>query len=219
MTTLALTAVALGSGAAAEVPPTTLGAVDGAVTVVAVETDERPMLLSLLAAGRMTPTAGTVAIDGRTDAAHLRRAVALVDTPFVAEPVPGVALATIVREELSFAARPTSRSAVDAELARHGLGEHRTVPIRALDTADRIRLLAELALLRPAVRALVLTSPERHGGDPGDWFAALAAIAERGHVVLVVTDAPTRDRLIRLGAVPATAQPSSAQPSNQESSK
>lgn len=206
MTVIELTGVRLGRGLGAEVPETDLRIDGGAVMVVAVETDERPMLLSLLIAGRMRPDAGRVAIDGRADAPALRRGVAVVDAPFVAEPVSGVAVATVVREELSFAGRPTGRAAVDAELVGHGLEDYRDVPVRALPTADRIRLLSELALLRDGVRALVVVSPERHGGEPATWYDALAAIIARDVLVLVITDAPTRDQLIRLGARDALIQ-------------
>ena len=69
------------------------------------------------------------------------------------------------------------------------------VPVRSLPPAARIRLFCELTLLREGVEALVLTSPERHGGDPAAWSPTLTAIAERGVTVIVVTDLPTSELL------------------------
>lgn len=213
MTTITLDGAAIGAGAAAELPPITLEVGPGAPWVVAVETDERPMLLSMLLGGRMRATAGRVVTD--------RRRVALVDTPFVSEPVPSVALRTVVREELAFAGGRTSRRAVEATLERFRLSERADAPVRVLPTSDRLRLLVALAFERPGVDAVVLTSPERHGGEPSAWFPAIAALTADEHAdrtLVIVTDAPTRDRLVALGArdasTPLPAEPVLAAPAS-----
>jgi len=41
-------------------------------------------------------------------------------------------------------------------------------------------------VLRTDVQALVITSPDRHGGDPLGWSAVAADLAERGYAVLVI---------------------------------
>lgn len=183
---ITLDSAAVGSGIGAEVPPISVTAGPG-VTVLAVETAERPTLVSLLLGGRLRPDSGTV----HTDSAR----VALVDTPVVAEPTPGLSLMTVVGEEFSFAGIRSSRGAVREFLERHELLRYANVAVRALPAADRVRLFCELALLRPGVEALVVTSPERHGGDPAGWYPALAAIAERGITVIIVTDLPTAELL------------------------
>ena len=197
---IALESAAIGDGLGASVPPLTLFVDHGQVSVLAVETAERPMLVSLLLGGHLRPDAGRVTIDGVEDLDALRKATALVDTPVVAEPTPGLSLASIVAEEFSFAGEPSSRRAVRAFLDRHGIGEYGAVPVRSLPPARRTRMFSELALLRPGVEALVVTSPERHGGDPAEWFEALAAIAQRGVTIVIVTDAATRGILLSYGA-------------------
>ncbi|MGN6326623.1 hypothetical protein [Pseudolysinimonas sp.] len=183
MTRITLDGAAVGSGPAAALPPVTLDARPGAVTVVATEGGQRPTVLSLVAAGRMAVDAGTV------DAERAR--IALIDTPTVAEHSDDVRVAAVVREELALAGRHgTAR-----ELDRLGLVEWAKRPFGALPTVDRLRLLVELALLRRGVDALVVTSPERHGGDPATWFRYLREVATRGVTVLVVTDHATRDAL------------------------
>jgi ABC-2 type transport system ATP-binding protein len=206
-----LAGAGIGSGLAADLPPLTATIADGAPTVFAVETDERPMLLSMLIGARVRADVGQVTIDGRDDATALRAATALVDTPFVSEPPAGVSLATVVREELSFSDQSTSRRAVTAFLNSHGLAAYARVPIRALPPTDRIRLFAELALLRDGVRCLVVTSPERHGAAPARWYSALTAIADRGITVVVVTDVLTKNALRKLGAQDASAPVESSQ--------
>jgi len=183
VTRIVLEGAAVGHGPAAALPPVSLDARPGAVTVVATEGGQRPTVLSLVASGRMALDAGTV------DAP--RKRIALVDTPTVAEHPDDVRVAAVVREELAFAGRRgTAR-----ELERLGLAAWARRPFGALPTRDRIRLLVDLALRRPGVDTLVVTSPERHGGDPAAWFRVLREVAARGATVLVVTDHATRDAL------------------------
>jgi ABC-2 type transport system ATP-binding protein len=183
VTAIVLDAAAVGTGPTAALPPVSVHAPAGVVTVVATEGGQRPTVLSLVASGRMRPDAGAVHAD--------RRRIALVDTPTVAEHAGDVRLAAVVREELALAGRHGVARTLDA----FGLAAWARRPFAALPTADRIRLLAELALERPGVEALVVTSPERHGGDPAAWFHVLRVIAARGVAVLVVTDAVTRAAL------------------------
>ena len=199
---ITLDRAAIGAGLAAPVPALTLAAGPG-VSVVAVETAERPLLVSMLAGGRLRPDSGRVLVDGRDDDDALRAGSALVDTPVVAEPTAGIALATIVTEEFSFAGIPTAHGAVRAFLEAHELRGYAKLPVRSLPPADRVRLFSELALLRAGVRGLIITSPERHGGEPAAWYSALAAIASRGITVIVVTDAVTAATLTSLGATDA----------------
>jgi hypothetical protein len=191
---------AVGRGLGSALPPISLDVRAGAPTAIRVETDERPLLVSMLLGGRMSADSGRVLVDGRADANELRRRTALVDTPFVAEPSPGISLAGVVAEEFSFSGLPTSRRAVRDFLVRHDLADYASLPVRSVPPTDRVRLFSELALLRPGIGALIITSPERHGGEPAAWFATLAAIADRGTTIAVVTDAATSDILIRLGA-------------------
>jgi len=197
--------VAKGRGIAADVPPLTATITDGPPSVIAVETDERPMLVSMLIGGRLRADSGTIAIDGRENYDTLRASTAIVDAPFVSEPPAGVSLRTVVREELSFSDQPTHRGAVNDFLERHSLAAYASVPIRALPPTDRIRLFAELALLRDGVRCLIITSPERHGAAPAEWFGVLSAIADRGIAVVIITDVLTGEALAGLGAVDASA--------------
>lgn len=174
----------------AALPPVTLAYASGELTLVEAETEERPTVLGLIASGRMRPAAGEVRIDGVADSARLRRSVALVDAPAVSEPPPGVTLAGVVAEELMFAGRWGSRRQVATALAELGAASEADSRMADLAPATRVRLLAELALLRPGVEGLVVVSPDRHGGEPAAWHAHLAAITERGVAVLAVIGRP-----------------------------
>lgn len=192
MTTIELTDAAIGTGLSASLPALTLTLAEGEVTVVAVETDERPMVLSLLLGGRLALTGGSVT----PTEGERRTRVALVDTPFASEPTPGVALSVVVAEELSFARLPSNGRAVRAFLTSHDLAEYAAVPMRSLPSTARVLLLCELAAQRPGVDVLVVTSPERHGGDPAEWYSTLTAMAARGLTVAIITDTAT-SRLLK----------------------
>ena len=209
---IALDAAQIGSGLGAAVPALTLWLAPDVPSFVRVETAERPTLVSLLIGGRLRQDVGNVLVDGDSDPGTLRRRTALVDTPVVAEPTPGVSLAVIVAEELVFAGHSASRAAVRAFLASHDLLDYEKLAVRSLPPAHRVRLFSELALLRDGVEALVITSPERHGGEPNDWYPAIASIAARGITVAIVTDAATADQLAMLGARDATDIPVPPEP-------
>ena len=184
---LELDQVALGDGPGAPLPAVSVVADRRAPGFVAVETEGAPTLASLVAGGRMAPDHGRVTLDGRDDADAVRASFALVDTPTVAEPFGSLTVAQVAREELALAGHRAGRASVAEFLDVVGLAEHRRTRLVSLPTELRVRLLCELALLRPGVEGLVLTSPERHGGDVAAWLGVVHDLARRGVVVLTVT--------------------------------
>ncbi|SEB78860.1 hypothetical protein SAMN04489806_1778 [Paramicrobacterium humi] len=167
-------------------PATSLTVQSEHATFVRAETEQRPTVLGLIAAGRMKPTSGTVTIDGEPSPRKLRDAVALVDAPEISEPAPNVPVSRVVSEELMFAGLPAHPLA-----ARRALEELHLTAVARLDVAqlaptERVRMLLELASRRPGVQAIVLVSPDRHGGDPAEWWRVCRTFAARGFGVLVI---------------------------------
>jgi len=186
---LELDHVAVGEGPGAPLPELSVVADRGLPGFVAVETVDAPVLASLIAGGRMVPTQGTVTLDGNGDAGSIRASFALVDTPSVAEPFGSLTVAQVAREELALAGLRSDRASTALLLDEIGLAEHRRTRLQALPTDLRVRLLCELAVLREGVRGLVLTSPERHGGDVAAWLAVVHDLVARGVTVLTITGA------------------------------
>ncbi|SFF43535.1 hypothetical protein [Curtobacterium sp. YR515] len=185
--TLELDHVGIGDEPGAALPVVSAVAAPGRPGVVAVETEQAPVLASLVAGGRMRPETGRVLLDGHDDAAAVRRTFALVDTPGIAEPFPVMSVKRIVREELAFAGQRPSREHVDTVLDELGLRDYADTHVQRVPTDVRVRLLVELALLRDGVTGLVITSPERHGGAVEGWFAVVRDVARRGVTVVLVT--------------------------------
>jgi len=167
-------------------PETTLSYVTGAVTLALAETEQRPTVLGLLASGRMRPDQGTVRIDGRADAAEIRRRVALVDALDVSEPEANVTVQGVVAEELMFAGFAPTPFAAIRWLEGIGSSDLAATPIGNIAPAARIRILLELAVLRRGVDGVVLVSPDRHGGEPRAWWMIAEEFADRGFAVLVI---------------------------------
>lgn len=184
---LTLDAAGIGDGPGAPLPPVTATATTGVPGIVAVETEGAPTLASLVAGGRMRPETGRVLIDGVDDPARIRTAFALVDTPTVAEPFGDLDVLTAVREDLVLAGQRGDRDTARTFLDAIGLADHAETRLRHLPTEARVRLLSELAVLRPGVEGLVITSPERHGGDTAAWFGVVRDLSARGFTVLLVT--------------------------------
>ncbi|GGF30071.1 hypothetical protein [Subtercola lobariae] len=174
-------------------PATSLSYESGAVTLAVVETAKRPTVLALMAAGRMVPDAGTITFDDRTDPAALRERSAIVDAPDVSEPVDDLKLTAVVQEELMFAERSNSRRDALNALDELDAGQYAGYEMQNVPPVVRLRILAELAVSRPGIEAVVLTSPDRHGGDPLGWWAVAADLAERGLAVLVIASEASID--------------------------
>jgi ABC-2 type transport system ATP-binding protein len=209
MTTIEIDHAGIGDEPGAPLPVVSAVAGPHRPGILAVETEQAPVLASLVAGGRMQPDSGRVLLDGHEDAAALRRAVALVDTPGIAEPFPVMTLRRIVREELAFAERRPSREHVDTVLDELGMSAYADTHVQRVPTDVRVRLLTELALLRDGVTALVITSPERHGGVVADWFAVVRDVAARGVTVVLVTSKAAAETAAQLLAtIPAPADPS-----------
>lgn len=184
---LELHGVAIGEGPGAALPPLDVVADRWAPGFVAVETENAPTLAALVAGGRMHPESGRVTVDGRSDDAAIRASFALVDTPTVAEPFAALTVTQVAREELALAGLRSDKASARLLLDEIGLREHERTRLGALPTELRVRLLCELAVLRPEVRGLVVTTPERHGGDVAAWLAVVHDLVGRDYTVLTIT--------------------------------
>ena len=179
--------VAIGDGPGAALPRLSAVADRWVPGFVAVETENAPTLASLVAGGRMRPETGRVTIDGRADDAAIRASFALVDTPTVAEPFAALTVVQVAREELALAGLRADKASARLLLEEIGLDEHERTRLSALPTELRVRLLCELAVLRPEVRGLIVTTPERHGGDVAAWLSVVHDLVGRDYTVLTIT--------------------------------
>lgn len=186
-------------------PPISTEFSSGHATLAVAETAQRPSVLGLIASGRMRPDSGKVSLDHGSDTPELRRRVALIDAPEVNDPSPEVTVFAVVAEELMFAGLPAGPRATVRALDELDVREWRSWTIGTVPPIVRIRLLTELAALRDDVEGIVITAPDRHGGDPADWWRRANELAARGYAVLAIAGVasatalgirPERDQVI-----------------------
>ncbi len=179
----------------------------GECLLLAGEPGQGNSALALVATGRLRPTRGTVTLTGADGPVHgaqaaLRAASAVVDLPGVSEPDDVLTVRTVVAEGLALARRRADPWAVRRWLHEHQLWEHRERRIDDVYGPARTALLTSLAAESPHVRFLVLTLPDRHGGEAAGWWAVARTFAGRGYGVLVLA---SRSSARDLGAtLPAT---------------
>lgn len=170
--------------------PTSLAVRTGQRLLVAGQPGHGHTALALALGGRLRVDAGYVELDGSRSGRLLRRAVALVDVPGVSEPDAILPLRTVVAEELAMADRPARHADVQAFLDERELGHLAQAQLDAVPPAARQRVLAEIAASRPGVVVLVLTVPDRFGGEARSWWELAGGLTSAGHAVVVTcTDA------------------------------
>jgi len=181
------------------------------LTGMSVRVDEKQVVLltgypgpghvaaALALSGRLKPDTGEITLQGSSDPAVLRQRVAVVDAPGITEPDDALPVQTVVGEELAMAGHKAGRKAVLAWLEEHEAAQHAGKRFEHLPVAARTKLLAELTAARPDVKVIILTMPDRHGGDPHEWYALGRDLADRGYAVLI-TCAETSARLLDVPA-------------------
>ncbi|CAM3714171.1 hypothetical protein [Isoptericola cucumis] len=158
----------------------------GECLLVAGEPGHGHTALALVATGRLAPAAGDVRLDG-VDASPsaLRTVSAVVDVPGISEPDDALTLADVVAEGLALAGRRSLPRDVARWLADHELTDERGMRVDQLPGVVRTAVLAALAAENPDVRFVVLTLPDRHGGEPAGWWETARTLAAAGLGVLV----------------------------------
>lgn len=163
--------------------PTSATIESGAVTIVDGPPGTGHTAFSLLLAGRLRPSSGTVLVDGESDGQRLRREVAVVDVPDVSEPDDVVPLSTSIGEELAMAGLPAGRRHVQAWLEGHGAEQWRHTRVEDVPPDVRISVLADAAARRPGVGAVVLCCPDRYGASPEAALGIAHDLADEGLAV------------------------------------
>ncbi len=158
----------------------------GQATVVGIDPGVGQVALALAIGGRVDLLTGSISIGGTSERSHLQLRTRLVDVPDVTAPEDALPLRAVVAEELALAERPSARKDVAAFLEDRGLTDLAGRRWESLPPGLRTRLLLELGSWHPRVRVVVLAGPDRHGGDPYEWFEAARALADTGLTVVAL---------------------------------
>lgn len=173
--------------------PTSVSVSDHQLVLLAGYPGPGHVAASLGLSGRLKPDGGYVRLDGDTSGRVLRQRVAVVDAPGITEPDDALPVQTVVGEELAIAGHKAGRKAVQDWLTEHGWHEFADRRFEHLPVAVRTKMLAELTAARPDVKIVILTMPDRLGGDPHEWYELGRDLASRGYgVIITCADASAR---------------------------
>ncbi len=173
--------------------PTSVSVGDHQLVLLAGYPGPGHVAVSLGLSGRLKPDGGDVQLDGETSGRVLRRRVAVVDAPGITEPDDALPVQTVVGEELAIAGHKAGRKAVLEWLEQHEWAGFADRRFEHLPVSVRTKLLAELTVARPDVKAVILTMPDRLGGDPHEWYELGRDLASRGYgVIITCADASAR---------------------------
>lgn len=155
-------------------PPTSLQVERATLHLLAADTQAARTAAALVLAGRMKPTAGSVAWAGQPTLKALRRHSALLDSPEVSEPEAHLLVRDLVAEDLALVPGPPWRKPRPKKwMAQHGFSDAASQWADALDPERRLELQLLLAAENPQTELLVVDSPDRHGIEAARWLEAL----------------------------------------------
>lgn len=166
--------------------PTSLVAEPGTVCFVTGDPGPSSTALALVLGGRLALDEGEVHLGHDPDDALRRRSVALVDVPNITEPEPSLPVGVVVGEELALAGLPSHSSDIDAFLREREAAALSPTRWETLPPAVAIGWLLDIARRREGISTVVLTSPDRWGGNPADWYAVARQLADEGLIVVIV---------------------------------
>lgn len=158
----------------------------GEVTFVPVDPGYGQVALALAIGGRVDLLTGSITIAGSGVRETLQSRTRLVDVADITAPEEALRVAHVISEELALAERPWSRRDVADFLADRDLADRAGDRWDSLPAGIRTRLLLELGSWHPSAGVVVLTGPDRHGGDPGPWLTLAHRLAERGLTIIVI---------------------------------
>lgn len=166
--------------------PTTVLAEPGEVCFVAGDPGPSSTALALVLGGRLALDGGEVHLGHDADDALRRRSIALVDVPNVTEPEPSLPVAVVVGEELALAGLPSRSADIDEFLRERDATALASTRWEQLAPDVAIDWLLDIASRREGITGVVLTSPDRWGGDPHDWYRSARRLADDGFVVVIL---------------------------------
>ncbi|GAB78747.1 hypothetical protein SAMN05421595_2400 [Austwickia chelonae] len=177
--------------------PTSMIAEAGQITVVEGEIGPGSTTFALALAGRVKLSRGEVAWNRDTDPALRRRKVAVVNLPDVTEPDGGLHVRTVIGHELALAGQPSRRRDIARFLTERGAADLVKSRWEQAPHGSRTGWLAELAFMEDGVEAIVVTHPDRWGGDVEEWAVPLGELIAEDRVIVIVCT-PSTARILGL---------------------
>ncbi|MDR1432143.1 MAG: hypothetical protein LBI99_08480 [Propionibacteriaceae bacterium] len=170
----------------------------GEFTILATDDTQKAVTFAMLASGRLRKYTGSLsaseelgtAAEAAFNLRELRNMTAVPFVPVIGEPDEFLKAWRVLKEEFLFAGENVSRESVLEYMGSvMGVGPAGLASLRLKSVPGpvRIKMFTELAAMRPGVRFVFVTHPERYAGLPNEWFAAIKEIQHGDNAVILLT--------------------------------
>jgi hypothetical protein len=170
----------------------------GEFAMLATDDTQKAVTFSMLATGRLRKYKGIVSIISDDGAERksifglrdIRKMTAVPFVPVIGEPDEFLKAWQVLKEEFLFAGKSVSRRFALDYMAGVIGGEARdmkSLRVKDLTIASRMKIFTGLAAMRPGVKFIFVTLPERYGGLPDEWVGTLKEAQTEDNAVVLIT--------------------------------
>jgi hypothetical protein len=170
----------------------------GELGIVATDNTQRAVAFSMLASGRLRHYDGVVSLnlgDGKQRESvfalyEIRQATAVPDMPKIGEPDGFLKLWRVLKEEFLFANKNVSKKDILDFITRETDDQFpnpANLKVKDLPNAMRLKIFTKLAAMRPNVKFIFVTLPEKYGGLPNVWFKEVKKLQTKDNAIILIT--------------------------------
>ncbi|MDR1033258.1 MAG: hypothetical protein LBL41_00565 [Bifidobacteriaceae bacterium] len=174
----------------------------GKLSIIATDDSQKAVTFCMLASGRLRKYRGTVSIrqdDGKVQESivglyGIRKVTAVPYVPKIGEPDEYLKLWCVLKEEFLFANKNLPKNKI-LDYIQVKTGEQfpdpEAVRMKDISNVERVKMFTEIAIMRPNVRFVFVTLPEKYGGFPASWFKEIKKLQTKDIAIILLTSKVT----------------------------
>ncbi|MDR1032615.1 MAG: hypothetical protein LBL84_01235 [Candidatus Nomurabacteria bacterium] len=170
----------------------------GELSIVATDDRQKAVAFSMLVSGRLRNHDGTISLnssDGQKRQSlialyEIRKVTAVPYVPKIGEPDEFLKLWRVLKEEFLFADKNVSKKDILDFIAQETDGQFPNpagLRVKDLPNAMRLKVFTKLAAMRPDVKFIFVTLPEKYGGLPNVWFNEVKKLQTKDNTIVLIT--------------------------------
>jgi hypothetical protein len=145
---------------------------------------------------------GTVSIkldDGKTQESlvglyEIRKVTAVPYVPKIGAPDAFLKLWRVLKEEFLYANKNLTKNQILDYIQQetdNQFPDPESIKVKDISNAERVKMFTEIAIMRPNVRFVFLTLPEKYGGMPESWFREIRKLQTKDIAIILLTSKMT----------------------------
>jgi hypothetical protein len=170
----------------------------GKLSIMATDDRQKAVAFSMLASGRLRNYDGTISLnsgDGQKRQSlfalcEIRKATAVPYVPKIGEPEEFLKLWRVLKEEFLFAGKNVSKKDILGFIARETDNQFPNpagLKVKDLPNTMRLKIFTKLAAMRPNVKFIFVTLPEKYGGLPNVWLKEIKKLQTTDNAIVLIT--------------------------------